>query len=63
MDADLIARLAKAWHGRTLEPDDAAGLAAALAPIEAAMQVAEKRLGFTDMTPHFADTLAELARD
>jgi hypothetical protein len=63
MDADLIARLAKAWYGRALAPDDAAGLAAALAPVEAAMRDAERRLSFADMTPHFMHSLERHARD
>lgn len=62
MDADLIARLAQAWYGRTLEPTDAEGLAAALVPVEAAMRAAEHCLGFEDMTPRFAASLERHAR-
>lgn len=65
MDADLIARLAQAWYGRALEPADAKGLAAALAPVEAAMRAAEAehRVSLADMTPHFAASLERHARD
>jgi hypothetical protein len=57
-DPDLIAHLAATWHRRRLARADAEGLAAALAPVEAAMAAADDRLGFEDLSPtRFAASL------
>ncbi len=62
IEAELVTRLASAWYGIELDAADAAGLAAALAPVEAAMREAEGRIGFEDMTPaRFEATMMRLA--
>lgn len=60
--SDLIARLAKDWYGLDLDAADAEGLAAALAPVEAAVRAEAETLGFEDMNlARFAASLARLA--
>jgi hypothetical protein len=61
--AEVVALLARVWHGIDLEDDEAAGIANFLAPIDAVAERAAERLAFEAEPADFQRLIEKLAEE